>query len=79
MKKVLFFLLRFFEIFQNCLKVLYFDKKIEQNHGVLVYKKALKSEHRKHYILRDINYFVKMSVSTFVSGLVLRYQILCTF
>ena len=31
--------------------------KIEQNHGVLVYKKA--EEHRKNYILRDINNFVK--------------------
>ena len=34
-------------------------KKIGQNHGVSVYKKALISEHQKKYI----NYFVKTSVS----------------
>ena len=41
----------------------YFDKKkkIERNHGVVIYKKALKSE-QKNYILRDINYFIKISV-----------------
>ena len=35
----------------------YFDKKkkIGRNHGLLVYKKALISEHRKNYIFRDIN------------------------
>ena len=46
--------------------------KIEQNHGVLVYKKALMSENPKNNIFRDINCFVKMSVSfsTYV-----RYQI----
>ena len=27
------------------------DKKIERNHGVLVYKKALMSEHLKNYNL----------------------------
>ena len=32
-------------------------------------KKALKSEHLKNYIFQDINYFVKMSVSTLVSTL----------
>ena len=42
-------------------------KKIAGTHGVLLYKKALMSEHRKNYILRDINNFVKMSVSTLVS------------
>ena len=41
-------------------------KKIEPIHGVLVYKKAIINEHRKDDILRDINYFVKMSVSTLV-------------
>ena len=35
-------------------------KIIEQNHGILVHKKALISEDRKNYILRDINYFVKI-------------------
>ena len=39
-------------------------KKNERDHGCLIYKKALMSKHRKNYILRDINYFVKMSVST---------------
>ena len=34
-------------------------KKNEQNHDVLVCKEALRSEYRKNYILRDINYFVK--------------------
>ena len=38
-------------------------KNIEQNQGILVYKKAIIGEHRKNYILRDINYFDKMSVS----------------
>ena len=35
-------------------------KKIKRSHGVLLYKKALLREHKKNYILRDINYFVKM-------------------
>ena len=30
-------------------------KKIERNHGISVYKKALISEHRKNYIFRDNN------------------------
>ena len=42
-------------------------KKIGQNHGILVYKKALISKHRKKYISRDNNCFVKMSVSQLVS------------
>ena len=37
-------------------------KKIGRKHGISVYKKAL-SEHRKNYIFRDNNCFVKMSVS----------------
>ena len=37
-------------------------KKIGRNHGISVYKKALISEHRKNYIFRDNNYYVKMSV-----------------
>ena len=45
-------------------------KKIGQNHGISVYKKALISEHRKNYIFRDNNCFVKMSVSLLVSQLV---------
>ena len=44
-------------------------KKIGQNHGISVYKKAL-SEHRKNYIFRDNSRFVKMSVSLLVSWLV---------
>ena len=38
-------------------------KKIRRNHGISVYKKALKSEHRKNDICRDNICFVKMSVS----------------
>ena len=38
-------------------------KKIGRNHGILVYEKALISEHRKNNIFRDNNCFVKMSVS----------------
>ena len=37
-------------------------KKIGRNHGISVYKKAFISEHRKNYVFRDINYFVKMYV-----------------
>ena len=44
-------------------------KKIGRNHGVLVYKKAQISEHRKNYIFRDNNCFVKMSVSLLVRTL----------
>ena len=45
----------------------YFDKKkIGQNHSISVYKRALISEHRKNYIFRDNNSFVKMSVSLLV-------------
>ena len=39
-------------------------KKILRNCGDLVYKKVKMSEHRKNDNLRDINYNVKMSVST---------------
>ena len=56
------FLLRFFEISQKRLK-LFWSKKIGRNHGISVYKKTLISEHRKNYIFRDNNCFVKMSVS----------------
>ena len=42
-------------------------KNIGQNHGISVYKKALISEHRKNYIFRDNNCFVKMSVSLLVN------------
>ena len=40
--------------------------KIGRNHGISVYKKALISKHRKNYIFRDNNCFVKMSISTLV-------------
>ena len=43
-------------------------KKIGRNHGISVYKKALISEHRKNYIFRDNNCFVKMSVSLYVTN-----------
>ena len=49
-------------------------KKIGRNHGISVYKKALKSEHRKNYIFRENNCFVKMSVST-LANMCVRYQI----
>ena len=42
-------------------------KKIGRNHDISVYKKAPISEHRKNYIFRDNNCFVKMSVSLLVS------------
>ena len=45
-------------------------KKIGRNHRISVYKKALISEHQKHYIFRDNNCFVIMSVSTLVCALV---------
>ena len=44
-------------------------KKIGRNHGISVYKKALIIEHRKNYIFRDNNCFVKMSVSLLVRTL----------
>ena len=59
-----FFWLRFFEIFQKR-QTIFIKKKIEQNHDVLVYKKDLVTKHRKSYIFRDINCFVKMSVSMY--------------
>ena len=66
LKKV-FFLLRFFKISQKTAEIILI-KKIGQNHGV--YKKALINEHRKNYFFRDINYFVKMSISMLVGFLV---------
>ena len=63
---------RFFaSIFQNISKTAesILIKKIERNHSLLVYKNALTNEHRKNDILRDINDFVKVSVSTLVSML----------
>ena len=41
-------------------------QKIGRNHGISIYKKAPISEHRKNYIFRDNNCFVKMSVSLLV-------------
>ena len=49
MKVVIFFLLQ--NISKTAETILL--KKIVQNHGISVYKKALKSEHRKNYIFRD--------------------------
>ena len=42
-------------------------KKIGRNHGISIYKNVLISDHRKNYIFRDNNCFVKMSVSLLVS------------
>ena len=61
------FLLLFFEISQQRLK-LFLLKKIGRNHGISLYKKALISQHRKNYIFRDNNCFVKMSVSLYVTN-----------
>ena len=43
-------------------------KKIGRNHGISIYKKALISEHRKNYIFRDNNCFVKLSVSLYFTN-----------
>ena len=43
-----------------------FIKKNRQNHGILVYKKVLISEHRKNYIFRDNNYFYQNVSLVFV-------------
>ena len=68
MKKVAFFASFFPNISKTAKTILI--KKIGRNHGISVYKKALINEHRKNYIFRDNNCFVKMSVSWSV-----RYQI----
>ena len=50
----------FASFFRNILKTAetILIKKIEQNHDVVVYKKALMGEDRKNYIFRDINCFL---------------------
>ena len=58
-----FFFASFFRNISKTAKIIMI-KKIMQNQGILAYKKALISEHRKNCIFRDINCFVKMSVST---------------
>ena len=61
-KRVVFF--ASFEISQKRLKLfISIKKKIGRNHGISIYKKALISEHRKSYILRNNNCFFKMSVT----------------
>ena len=52
MKKVLFFFCSFFGNISKTAETILI-KKIGQNHGVSVYKKALISEHRKNYIFRE--------------------------
>ena len=66
MKKVFFFPSFFRNISKTAETILI--KKIGRNHGISVYKKALISEHRKNYIIRDNNCFVKMSVGMFVTN-----------
>ena len=61
MKKVIFFPSLFRNISKTAETILI--KKFGRNHGISVYKKALICEHRKNYIFRDNNCFVKMSVS----------------
>ena len=58
----------FFAFFRNISKTAetILIKKIGRNHGSSVYKKAQIKEHRKNYIFRDNNCFVKMSVSLLV-------------
>ena len=67
-EKSVFFFASFFRNISKTAETI-FIKKIELNHGISVYKIALTSEHQKNYIFRDINDFVKMSVSTLVSTL----------
>ena len=64
-KSVFFFALIFRNISKTVETILI--KKIGRNHGILVYKKTLISEHRKNYNLQVINDFVKMSVSLCVT------------
>ena len=66
MKKVFCLLIFFRNISKTAETILV--KKIGRNHGISVYKKALISKHRKNYIFRDINYFVKMSVSLYATN-----------
>ena len=51
---IFFFFVSFFQNVSKTAETILI-KIIEPNHGVLVYKKALISEHQKKYILRDIN------------------------
>ena len=68
MKNGGFFFASFFEISQKTAETILI-KKIRQNHGISVYKKALISEHRKNYIFRDNTCCVKMSVNMLVRAL----------
>ena len=68
MKKVGFLLLFFFQNISKTAETILIEK-IGRNHGISVHKKALISEHRKNDIFRDINCFVKMSVSLLVCAL----------
>ena len=65
---VVFFFASFFRNISKTAQTILI-KKIGRNHGILVDKKALLSEHRKNYIFRDNNCFVKMSVSLLVHAL----------
>ena len=69
------FLLLFFEISKWAETTIFWLKKIGQNHDNSVYKKALKSEHQKNYIFRDINCFVKMSVCTYAHYQIFDYAL----
>ena len=65
-KKCVFFFASFFRNISKTAETILI-KKIRRNHGISVYKKALIGEHRKNYIFRNNNCFVKMSVSLLVS------------
>ena len=67
-EKSVFFFASFFRNISKTAEIILIEK-IGRNHGISFYKKALISEHRKNHIFRDINYFVKMSVSTILSTL----------
>ena len=54
-------------------------KKIVRSHGVFIYKKALITEHRKIYILRDFNYFVEMSFNACTYNLVVIFEVILPF
>ena len=65
MKKLLFFA-SFFRNISKTAETIFLKNKFERNYGVLLYKKAIITEHRKNEILLliDINDFVKTNLLT---------------
>ena len=70
-KSVFLFCFVFSKYFKNNWNFIFCYKKIDETMAFCSTKKALMTEHRKNYIFRNINDFVKMSVST-----LLHYQFL---